>query len=127
MSTGERPFTSRSAQAEAETEGGTEQGNQQIFNELALISYLDNQRLFSLEVIIGTPSHTTLPIRDSIYPNASPFTATSDKLKPYRGRLPVCSHDYLPILPADQVPPVAIEVTVPSPSVDLSIEDSASP
>ncbi|VDM06034.1 unnamed protein product [Schistocephalus solidus] len=31
------------------------------------------------------------------------------KLKPYRGHLPVCTADSLPILPAGQVPPVAIE------------------
>ncbi|VDL87218.1 unnamed protein product [Schistocephalus solidus] len=33
-----------------------------------------------------------------------PFTAHFSKLKPYRGRLPVCTADSLPILPADQVP-----------------------
>ncbi|BHF75681.1 hypothetical protein SprV_0501877700 [Sparganum proliferum] len=78
-------------------------------------------------VVLDTPSPTTLLIRDAIYPNARPFTAHFDKLKPYRGRLPACSPDSLPILPADQVPPIAIEVTVPPPLVDLSTEDSAPP
>nr|VZI20266.1 unnamed protein product [Spirometra erinaceieuropaei] len=78
-------------------------------------------------VVLDTPSPTTLLIRDAIYPNARPFTAHFDKLKPYRGRLPTCSPDSLPILPADQVPAVAIEVTVPPPLVDLSTEDSAPP
>ncbi|BHF79902.1 hypothetical protein SprV_0702302600 [Sparganum proliferum] len=59
------------------------------------------------------PSPTTLLIRDAIYPNARPFTAHFDKFKPHRGRLPICSPNSLPIRPADQVPPVAIEVTVP--------------
>ncbi|BHF70486.1 hypothetical protein SprV_0301353700 [Sparganum proliferum] len=72
-------------------------------------------------LVLDTPSLTTLLIRDAIYPNARPFTAHFDKLKPYRGRLPTCYSDSLPILPADQVPPVAIEVTVSSPLVDLSI------
>ncbi|BHF73105.1 hypothetical protein SprV_0401618000 [Sparganum proliferum] len=78
-------------------------------------------------VVLDTPSPTTLLIRDAIYPNARPFTAHFDKLKPYRGRLPACSPDSLPILLADQVPPIAIEVTVSPPLVDLSTEDSAPP
>nr|VZI14111.1 unnamed protein product [Spirometra erinaceieuropaei] len=67
-------------------------------------------------VVLDTPSPTTLLIRDAIYPNARPFTAHFDKVKPYRGRLPSCTPDSLPILPADQVPPIAIEVTVLPPS-----------
>nr|VZI36546.1 unnamed protein product [Spirometra erinaceieuropaei] len=78
-------------------------------------------------VVLDTPSPTTLLIRDAIYPNARPFTTHFDEIKPYRGRLPTCSPDTLPILPADQVPPVAIEVNVASPLVDLSTEDSAPP
>ncbi|BHF68754.1 hypothetical protein SprV_0301179500 [Sparganum proliferum] len=61
------------------------------------------------------------------FPNACSFTAHFDTLKPSRGRLPTCSPDSLPILSADQVPLVAIEVTVPSTHVNLSTADSAPP
>nr|VZI39678.1 unnamed protein product [Spirometra erinaceieuropaei] len=47
-------------------------------------------------VVLDTPSPTTLLIRDAIYPNARPFTAHFDKLKPYRGRLPTCSPTLYP-------------------------------
>nr|VZI01772.1 unnamed protein product [Spirometra erinaceieuropaei] len=67
-------------------------------------------------VVLDIPSPTTLLVRDAIFPNARPFTARFDKLKPHRDRLPICSPDSLPILPADHVPPIAIKVTVPHPS-----------
>ncbi|VDM06262.1 unnamed protein product [Schistocephalus solidus] len=56
---------------------------------------------------------TSFLLRDAIRAESLPFTAHFFKLKPYRGRLPTCTADSLPILPADQVPPVAIEVTIP--------------
>ncbi|BHF84350.1 hypothetical protein SprV_0902750100 [Sparganum proliferum] len=67
-------------------------------------------------VVLDTPSPTTLLIRDAIYPNARPFTAHFDNLKPYRGRLSTCSPDSLPILPADQVPRSPSRSPSPHPS-----------
>ncbi|VDM05401.1 unnamed protein product [Schistocephalus solidus] len=68
------------------------------------------------------PPHASSYVTPSA-PN-HPFTAHFSKLKPYRGRLPICTTDSLPILPADQVPPVAIEETVPHTLDPPSTEDS---
>uniref|UniRef100_A0A0X3NU41 Integrase catalytic domain-containing protein n=1 Tax=Schistocephalus solidus TaxID=70667 RepID=A0A0X3NU41_SCHSO len=76
-------------------------------------------------VILDTFPPTNLRLRDAVQPQATPFTAHFSKLKPYRGRLPTCSFDTLPILPSDQVPLVAVEVVIPAPSAGVSTEDSA--
>nr|VZI14737.1 unnamed protein product [Spirometra erinaceieuropaei] len=84
-------------------------------------------------VIIDVLSPSNYLLRDASQPHSPTFTANFNKLKPYRGRLPLCTSDSLPILPDDQVPPVAIEVTVPSaiettipsPRDHSSTEDSA--
>uniref|UniRef100_A0A0X3Q3N7 Retrovirus-related Pol polyprotein from transposon 17.6 n=1 Tax=Schistocephalus solidus TaxID=70667 RepID=A0A0X3Q3N7_SCHSO len=76
-------------------------------------------------VVLHNPYPNTLLLRDAINSNAQPLIAHSDRLKPYYGRLPVCSPESLPILAPDQVPPVVIEVTVPSHFNDSSTEDSA--
>ncbi|BHF71089.1 hypothetical protein SprV_0401414300 [Sparganum proliferum] len=78
-------------------------------------------------VVLDTPSPTTYLIRDASQPHAPPFTTNFNKLKPYRGRLPICTPDSLPIIPYDQVPPAAVEVTIPSPIIPSSTEDSAAP
>ncbi|VDL86222.1 unnamed protein product [Schistocephalus solidus] len=52
---------------------------------------------------------TSFLLRDAIRAESPTFTAHFSKLKTYRGRLPACTGDSLPILPADQVTPVAIE------------------
>ncbi|VDL95089.1 unnamed protein product [Schistocephalus solidus] len=71
-------------------------------------------------------THITLgpasPPKTAVRP--TPSTSRFKSLKPYQGRLAVCTPDSLPILPADQV---AIEVTVSSPSDLSSTEDSAAP
>ncbi|VDL85760.1 unnamed protein product [Schistocephalus solidus] len=61
----------------------------------------------------NSASPNQLPPHDAIRAKSPPFTAHFSKLKPYRGRLPACTADSQPILPANQVPPVAIEVTIP--------------
>ncbi|BHF70427.1 hypothetical protein SprV_0301347700 [Sparganum proliferum] len=76
-------------------------------------------------VILDTPSPTTYLLRDASQPHAPPFTTNFNKLKPYPGRLPICTPDSLPIIPYDQVPPAAVEVTIPSPIIPNSTEDSA--
>nr|VZI32405.1 unnamed protein product [Spirometra erinaceieuropaei] len=76
-------------------------------------------------VILDAPSPTTYLLRDASQPHAPPFTTNFNKLKPYRGRLPTCTPDSLPIIPYDQVPPAAVEVTIPSPIIPNSNEDSA--
>ncbi|VDL87805.1 unnamed protein product [Schistocephalus solidus] len=63
------------------------------------------------------------PVLNDLHTQLAHFS----KLKPYRGRLPVCTADSLPILPAGQVLPVAIEVTIPYTSDPPSTEDSAAP
>nr|VZI32640.1 unnamed protein product [Spirometra erinaceieuropaei] len=76
-------------------------------------------------VILDAPSPTTNLLRDASQPHAPPFTTNFNKLKPYHGRLPTCTPDSLPIIPYDQVPPAAVEVTIPSPIIPNSTEDSA--
>ncbi|BHF83407.1 hypothetical protein SprV_0902654900 [Sparganum proliferum] len=84
-------------------------------------------------VILDVLSPSNYLLRDASQPQSPTFTANFNKLKPYRGRLPLCTSETLPILPDDQVPPVAIEVTVPStvettiasPVDHSSTEDSA--
>ncbi|VDL87507.1 unnamed protein product [Schistocephalus solidus] len=44
---------------------------------------------------------TSFLLRDAIHAESPSFTAHFSKLKPYRGCLPVCTVDSLPILPAD--------------------------
>ncbi|VDM03879.1 unnamed protein product [Schistocephalus solidus] len=68
---------------------------------------------------------TSFLLHDAIRAESPPFTAHFSKLKPYRGRLPDCTADSLPILPADQVPPVAIEVTIRNILRSPSTEDNA--
>ncbi|VDL85374.1 unnamed protein product [Schistocephalus solidus] len=81
---------------------------------------------FAYQLTSATPyGHQTVLLRDAIRAESPPFTAYFSKLKPYRGRLPVCTADSLPILPANQVPPVAIKVTVPHNVDPPSTEDSA--
>ncbi|VDL96093.1 unnamed protein product [Schistocephalus solidus] len=74
--------------------------------------------------VLGVLAPTRFLLRDAIYTESPPFTAHFFKLKHYR-HLPVCTADSLPILPTDQVPPVAIEVTVPHTVDPPSTEDSA--
>nr|VZI34399.1 unnamed protein product [Spirometra erinaceieuropaei] len=76
-------------------------------------------------VILDTPSPTTYLLRDASQPHAPCFTTNFNKLKPYRDRLPICTPISLPIIPYDQVPPAAVEVTIPSPIIPNSTEDSA--
>ncbi|VDN22004.1 unnamed protein product [Dibothriocephalus latus] len=80
--------------------------------------------------VIAIKSPTTLLLCETDHPSRPPFTAHFDELKRYHGPLPPCppgTPDQLTIVPADQVPPVALEVTVASPIVDTSTEDSATP
>ncbi|BHF63636.1 hypothetical protein SprV_0200663000 [Sparganum proliferum] len=65
-------------------------------------------------VVIDTLFPTIYLLWDSSQPRAPAFTTNFSKIKPYRGRLPLCTSDSLPILPNDQIPPAAVEVTVPS-------------
>nr|VZI29367.1 unnamed protein product [Spirometra erinaceieuropaei] len=84
-------------------------------------------------VILDVLSPSNYLLRDASQPHSPTSTANFNTLKPYRGRLPLCTLDSLPILPDDQVPLVAIEVTVPStvettipsPVDHSSTEDSA--
>ncbi|BHF83720.1 hypothetical protein SprV_0902686500 [Sparganum proliferum] len=70
---------------------------------------------------------TTFLLCDAVHPDSPSFTAHFSKPKPYRGSLPICSPDSLPVIPLDLVPPAAIEVSVPSPIDCTSTEDSAAP
>ncbi|BHF58302.1 hypothetical protein SprV_0100125400 [Sparganum proliferum] len=75
--------------------------------------------------VLDTPTHTTYLLRDASQPHAPPFTTNFNKIKPYRGRLPICTPDSLPIISYDQVPPAADEATISSPIIHSSTEDSA--
>ncbi|BHF80511.1 hypothetical protein SprV_0702363900 [Sparganum proliferum] len=77
--------------------------------------------------ILDVLAPTTFLLRDAVHPDYPSFTTHFSKLKPYRGRLPICTPGSLPVIPLDLVPPVAIEVTVPSPIDCTSTEDSAAP
>ncbi|VDN49899.1 unnamed protein product, partial [Dibothriocephalus latus] len=68
-------------------------------------------------------SPTNLLLLDALNSSHPPFTAHFDKLKPYRSRIPLCSFDSLPILPPNQIPPIASEFTVSSPRVDIDADD----
>nr|VZI47496.1 unnamed protein product [Spirometra erinaceieuropaei] len=70
---------------------------------------------------------TTSLLRDAVHPDSPSFTAHFSKLKPYRGRLPICTPDSLSVIPLDLVSPVTIEVSIPSPIDCTSTEDSAVP
>ncbi|BHF78292.1 hypothetical protein SprV_0602140500 [Sparganum proliferum] len=80
---------------------------------------------FTILVVVVAP--TTFLLHDDVHTDSPSFTAHFSKLKPYRGRLPICTPDSLPVIPIDLVPPVAIEVSVPCPIDCTSTEDSAVP
>ncbi|BHF66763.1 hypothetical protein SprV_0200978500 [Sparganum proliferum] len=54
--------------------------------------------------ILDVLAPTTFLLRDTVHPDSSSFTAHFSKLKPYRGRLPICTPDSLPVIPLDLVP-----------------------
>nr|VZI06162.1 unnamed protein product [Spirometra erinaceieuropaei] len=65
--------------------------------------------------VLRVISPTTYIIQDAAMPNSPFITAHFDKLKPFRGRLPLASEENLPILP---------DHLVPEPSNEITIQDS---
>ncbi|BHF75619.1 hypothetical protein SprV_0501871500 [Sparganum proliferum] len=76
-------------------------------------------------VVLNTPSPTTYLLRDAYQPHAPPFTTNYNKIKPYHGRLPICTPKSQPTIPYGQVSPAAVEVNIPSPIIPSRTEDSA--
>ncbi|VDM05404.1 unnamed protein product [Schistocephalus solidus] len=54
--------------------------------------------------VLDVLAPTSFLLRDAIRAESPPITAHFSKLKLYRGRLPACTADSLPILPEHQVP-----------------------
>ncbi|BHF75659.1 hypothetical protein SprV_0501875500 [Sparganum proliferum] len=68
--------------------------------------------------ILRVISPTTYIIQDAAMPNSPLITTHFDKLKPFRGRLPLASEENLPILP---------DHLVPEPSNEITIQDTLPP
>ncbi|BHF83198.1 hypothetical protein SprV_0802634000 [Sparganum proliferum] len=63
-------------------------------------------------VVVDVIHPTMYVLRDASRPDGPTFTTHFDKLKPYRGRLPIATADVTPIIPPHLVPTPVVEETV---------------